>query len=179
MQSANSYRPNCRKKLTPQDGKFVKLTADRLPHDTFGYGPLSWTSTQANQNWGWQVLVANFISKRKRMKKIETALAVGAVVVLIILVPAWLPFVLVIHALDQHRMRVIARTFRCAVCGVLLGDAALRLADAAWAKRMDELSRTSPPGTKFRVVRHLFAICPACGHRYNYMKKTRTFEQEA
>jgi hypothetical protein len=96
-------------------------------------------------------------------------LAVGLVVLSPVIVFLVVPFVVRRY---RKRLEFAACAFRCRSCGGILGLESLRLADNAWRayfqRRLEEHYRV-------RVVRHLHAICPACGVRYTFVERERTF----
>ena len=96
----------------------------------------------------------------------------------LVFLPVLIPVAIVMAVVDNRRKRKVAATFRCLKCGRLLGTEALRIADAEFSKHMDELRRANP-GVKYRVVRTGHAICAACGARYTFLDKERTFVLEA
>jgi hypothetical protein len=105
------------------------------------------------------------------MNKIPVALLV---IGFVLLTPVWLPVALILHGIYLHRLRRSANRFRCVTCGVVLGRAALRLADDEWRKVMEE-RRRQHPGVRLRVVRTLHAICLCCGQRYRFVEREQTF----
>ncbi len=98
----------------------------------------------------------------------------GAIVLLVALLPVVLPTVAVLEALDMRRRKSDAQRFSCLSCGATLGSESLRLADAAWRAEVDPLQRDRP-GVRFRTARDLDAICPNCGQQYRYLKNERAF----
>ncbi len=105
------------------------------------------------------------------MSKLPAALLV---VGFVLLTPVWLTVALILHSIYLHRLRRSANWFRCVTCGVVLGSAALRLADDEWRRVMEERRRRHPD-VKLRVVRTLHAICLACGQQYRFMERGQTF----
>jgi hypothetical protein len=93
---------------------------------------------------------------------------------LIVLLPAIVPVVALSHSIYRKRLRSAARAFRCLSCSAVLGLESIRLADAAWDAHMRDLGEKYP-ASKFRVVRHIHAMCPACGARYAFLERERTF----
>jgi rubredoxin len=96
------------------------------------------------------------------------------VVVLLLFLPVILPVVGVSLRNERKRLEKAADDSRCPVCGTILGTSALRLADEEWSEYVRRLHREHP-GTKFRLVRTLDAICPQCGQRFSFRKKERAF----
>ncbi len=124
------------------------------------------------------------IIRRKKIKKwlinvvVWPLAALFGVAALIALLPVLLPALAVAGWFSDRQKRAAAIRFRCTVCGVPLGEAALALADGAYAAYWERLHREHP-GVHFRTVRTLDAICPHCGQRYTYVEKERTFTKEA
>jgi hypothetical protein len=97
---------------------------------------------------------------------------------IVIAFPVAVPIALVLHILDRRRMQSVAKVTRCECCGATLGVASLGRADTEWAKRADALRRTGSI-MRFRLVRHLWAICAACGAEYDCDFRARTFHRVA
>ena len=97
---------------------------------------------------------------------------------IVIAFPVAVPIALVLHIWDQRQMRSVAKRTRCECCGATLGVAALDRADTEWARRADALQRTGQ-FMRLRLVRHLWAICTACGAEYDYNFRARTFHRVA
>jgi hypothetical protein len=114
----------------------------------------------------------------KRRRWFDLAFALFAVFS-VILLPVILPVVAILHALDHRRMRAAASKFACLSCGSILGGEALRLAGEAWRRDMSGVEAQNPGALSLRrssrIVRHLYAICPRCGARYDYIYRERTF----
>ena len=102
----------------------------------------------------------------------------AAVTVLVVLLVVLLPVVVAAVGLsvarNVRRMRAAASRFSCRTCGAVLGAQALRRADEVWAAHMREL-RGKYPAVRWRVVRHVHAICPACGARYRWHERDGAF----
>jgi hypothetical protein len=99
--------------------------------------------------------------------------------VLVICLPVILPVIAILQALYYWRMRAAAGKFTCLSCGSYLGSEAIRLADEAWTQFLSGKGANNP-GVRFlrrkpRTVRHLRAICPLCGARYDFAERERTF----
>jgi hypothetical protein len=75
-------------------------------------------------------------------------------------------------------MQAVAEKTHCECCGATLGIASLHRANTEWAKRVAALQRVRPT-TRFRLVRHLWAICVACGTEYDYDARARIFHHAA
>ena len=101
---------------------------------------------------------------------------IGLLILLIVLLPMIIPVVALLDFIYRKRLKAAACTFACLSCGGILGLESIRLADETWAKRLRELQEKSP-GIRFRLVRHLHAICPACGACYAFLKGERTFRR--
>jgi hypothetical protein len=98
------------------------------------------------------------------------------VTVLLVFLPVIIPVVALLHLAYRKRLRATACVFACLSCGGILGLESIRLADAAWDEHIREL-RAKHPSIRFRLVRHLHAICPRCGVRYTFLERERTFVQ--
>ena len=105
------------------------------------------------------------------MRRIAT---IFLVIVLLVLLPVIIPVVALLEFAYRKRLRTAACAFTCLSCGGILGLESIRLGDAAWAEHLRELREKYPP-TRFRLVRHVHAICPACGARYAFSERERTF----
>jgi hypothetical protein len=95
-------------------------------------------------------------------------------IVLPVFLPVIIPVVVLLDLAYRKRLRATACAFACLSCGGILGLESIRLADAAWGEHLREL-REKYPSTRFRMVRHVHAICPACGARYAFLERERTF----
>ena len=112
---------------------------------------------------------------RARKSQIVTTMAVTLTAVGVILcMPIWLPISVVLEVLYKKQLRAAAESTTCATCGRILGHAALNRADEEWIAKLQELKRLHP-GSKFRLVRTVRAICAVCGTRYRYLEKERKF----
>jgi hypothetical protein len=78
----------------------------------------------------------------------------------------------IIQRIYRKRLEAVAGAFACLSCGGLLGHASLRLADAAWREHVRDLLAKYH---RIRLVRHVHAICPACGARYMFVEHEKTF----
>jgi hypothetical protein len=96
--------------------------------------------------------------------------------IFIIAFPVAVPIALVLHVRDQRRMQSMAAKTPCEGCGATLGDAALRAADEEWKRRVEALQHGGLM-MRLRLVRHLWAICAACGAEYDYDVRARTFHR--
>jgi hypothetical protein len=95
-------------------------------------------------------------------------------VLLIVLLPVIIPLVGVSHSVYRKRLIAAARALACLSCGAVLGLESIRLADAACEEHMREL-RAKHPAIRFRVVRHVHAICPVCGAQYTFLEREKAF----
>jgi len=102
--------------------------------------------------------------------------AIFLAIVLLVFLPVIIPVVALLDRAYRKRLRAAACAFACLSCGGILGLESIRLADAEWDERLREL-REKYPSTRFRLVRHVRAICPACGVRYAFSERERTFVQ--
>ena len=102
--------------------------------------------------------------------------AIFLAIVLLALLPVIIPVVALLDRAYRKRLRAAACAFACLSCGGILGLESIRLADAQWDEHLREL-REKYPSTRFRLVRHVRAICPACGVRYAFSECERTFVQ--
>jgi len=98
-------------------------------------------------------------------------------VVTVVFLPVLIPMAVVLTAVGKRRIRKAARSFACVVCGSRLGGVAVKLADDAVAGQARQWRRDHPYA-RYRMVRTLHAICPACGTRYAYDETDRTFLRE-
>jgi hypothetical protein len=109
--------------------------------------------------------------KRKRPGRFRTiVIVVGCV----LLSPIIVPYFLIGNAFADRRRKRDAENFRCAQCGSFLGRASIAKADEYWREHVRELHKRFP-GSRFRLVRKVWAICTECGARYNYRTKDRTY----
>jgi hypothetical protein len=102
--------------------------------------------------------------------------AIFLAIVLLVLLPVTIPVVALLDRAYRKRLRAAARAFACLSCGGILGLESIRLADAQWDAHWRELQEKYP-ATRFRLVRHVRAICPACGVRYAFSERERIFVQ--
>ena len=107
------------------------------------------------------------------MRRIAT---IFLVIVLLVLLPVIIPVVALLDRVYRKRLRAVACAFACLSCGGTLGLESIRLADAQWDEHLREL-REKYPSIRFRLMRHVRAICPACGVRYAFLERERTFVQ--
>lgn len=96
----------------------------------------------------------------------------------ILLLPVIIPISVFLHVRYKRRIRKLVQITACQSCGKILGLEAMRLADAEWTAYVRELHEKNP-GTRFRLVRLLHAICPNCGTRYTYFEKENRFRIKA
>jgi protein gp37 len=102
--------------------------------------------------------------------------AIFMAIVLLVFLPVIIPVVALLDRAYRKRLRAAACAFACLSCAGILGLESIRLADAEWAEHLREL-REKYPSIRFRLVRHVRAICPACGVRYAFLERDRTFAQ--
>jgi hypothetical protein len=102
--------------------------------------------------------------------------AIFLAIVLLLFLPVIIPVVALLDRVYRKRLRAAACAFACLSCGGTLGLESIRLADAQWDEHLREL-REKYPSTRFRRVRHVRAICPACRVRYAFLERERTFVQ--
>jgi len=95
-------------------------------------------------------------------------------IALVVFLPVIFPVVALLDRAYLKRMRAAAGAFTCLSCGSILGLESIRLADGAWSEHLRGLE-AKYPWTRFRLVRHVHAICPACGARYTFLERERTF----
>lgn len=95
---------------------------------------------------------------------------------LLILVPLWLPIVAILHWLDQRRLHASAERSACSACNQILGRQAIELADQYWDKHMAEMHKdVTMRFRRSRIVRKIHAICTHCGAQYEYVDRLRQF----
>jgi hypothetical protein len=98
--------------------------------------------------------------------------------VIVIAFPVAVPIAIVLYIRDRRRMRVVAERTHCECCGATLGVASLRGADAEWTRRAAALQQDAQPMMmRLRLVRHVWAICAACGAEYDFNAGARTFHR--
>jgi hypothetical protein len=102
--------------------------------------------------------------------------AIFLAIILLVFSPVIIPVVAFLDRVYRKRLRAAACRFACLSCGGILGLESIRLADAQWDEHLRELQEKYP-STRFRLVRHVRAICPACGVRYAFSERDRTFVQ--
>jgi hypothetical protein len=111
--------------------------------------------------------------QRRNTRRIAT---IFLAIVLTVFLPVIIPVVALFDRAYRARLRAAACAFTCLSCGGILGLESIRLADVAWDEHLREL-REKHPLIRFRIVRHVRAICPACGVRYAFLEHERTFVQ--
>ncbi len=109
--------------------------------------------------------------KRKRPRRFKT---IVIIVGCILLSPIIVPYFLIENAFADRRRKRDAENFRCAQCGTVLGRASIAKADEYWCDHVRELHKRFL-GSRFRLVRNVWAICAKCGARYDYRTKDRTY----
>lgn len=98
--------------------------------------------------------------------------------IVLIAFPVAVPIAIVLHVCDRRRMRAVAEKTRCQCCGATLGVASLRRADIEWANQTEAPQHTGLM-MRLRLIRHLWAICGACGAEYDYDADSHTFHRIA
>lgn len=76
--------------------------------------------------------------------------------------------------IERRKLVAVTRVSRCPLCSASLDERALETADALWQSHMTALHEQHP-GTKFRIVRTLVAVCSQCGARLGFEPRTRRF----
>jgi hypothetical protein len=94
--------------------------------------------------------------------------------IIVIVFPVAIPIAIVLHMRDRLRMRAAAERTRCECCGAPLAIASLRRANTEWAKRAAALQHAWSI-MRLRLIRRVWAICPACGAEYDYDTRADTF----
>ncbi len=109
--------------------------------------------------------------KRKGLGRFKTiVIVVGCV----LLSPIIVPYFLIENAFADRCRKRDAENFCCAQCGNVLGRASIAKADEYWREHVRDLHKRFP-GSRFRLVRNVWAICTECGARYSYRTKDRTY----
>ena len=103
------------------------------------------------------------------------AAIMGGMVLLLLALPLILPFLALDQKLTRRRQLLALAGRPCAVCTSSLDYRALDFADALWASRVAAM-RAEHPGMRFRLVRHLHAVCPACDAEYEWNGACRSFQ---
>lgn len=106
-----------------------------------------------------------------RYKSMRMASTLGIVMGFVAL-PLLLPLALAGGLLRQRRLRAVARTQCCPICGAALGLASVRAGDQHWTAQLTELRRRFPDG-RFRFARLVDAICPVCGVHLRFDEANR------
>jgi hypothetical protein len=96
--------------------------------------------------------------------------------IVVIAFPVAVPIALVLYIRDKRRMQVVAERTRCECCGATLGVASLRDADTTWTRRVAALQQGHLM-MRFRLIRHVWAICAACSAEYDYDTGSHTFHR--
>jgi hypothetical protein len=96
--------------------------------------------------------------------------------IIVIAFPVAVPIAIVLCIRDRRRMQVVAERTRCECCGAMLGVASLRGADTEWTRRVAALRHTQLM-MRLRLIRHVWAICAACGAEYDYDADAHTFHR--
>jgi hypothetical protein len=98
--------------------------------------------------------------------------------IILIAFPIAVPIAIVLHLRDRRHMQAVAERDRCRCCGATLGVASLRRADIEWTKQTAALQDTQLM-MRLRLIRHLWALCGACGAEYDYDARSHTFHRIA
>ena len=98
--------------------------------------------------------------------------------IIVIAFPVAIPIAIVSWVWDRRRMQAVAERTCCEGCGMTLGIASLRRADAEWVKRAAALHSTRAV-MRIRMIRSLWAICAACDAEYDYDFRARAFSRAA
>lgn len=98
----------------------------------------------------------------------------AGLLLLLVLLPVLLPLVAYQLERDRKRRAAAAAVTPCIRCGAMLGPVAEALADKVSA---DEFAarREAYPDWTWRIVRHVWAVCAACGARYGFDEARRVF----
>ena len=78
------------------------------------------------------------------------------------------------NAFRIRKIRRIADSTICSVCGKPLGSAACKLADETARQARAEYLKKNP-GVRLRVVELVQAICTSCGTQYRFDRSTQKF----
>ena len=100
-------------------------------------------------------------------------ISIPLLLIILIAFPVAVPIALVLQVRD---MQVMAERTRCECCGATLGVASLRGADTEWTRRAAALQHARPM-MRLRLIRHVWAICAACGAEYDYDARVHTFHR--
>ncbi len=99
---------------------------------------------------------------------------VPLLIVMVLCLPIILPLLAFTEGRQQRQRQAAAARTHCQGCGAILGEAALARADEHTRERFANFRRDHP-GWRPRMVRRIWAICTACGTRYDYDTKARLF----
>ena len=92
-------------------------------------------------------------------------------ILLLLVVILLLPIILILSPIETEtetrKRESRIRNFICVSCGSRLGMEAIRLGNERWRAYLDELHQQYP-GSMFRLLRDIHAICPNCGCEYRY-----------
>lgn len=98
----------------------------------------------------------------------------AGLLLLLVLLPVLLPFVAYQLKRDRKRRAAAAAVTPCVRCGAMLGPATEALADKLWDDEIAALHEEHPDW-RWRVVRHVWAVCTACGAHYGFDEARRVF----
>lgn len=113
-------------------------------------------------------------AKTQKRGDMRSIAVIFLAIISLVFLPVIIPVVALLDLAYRNRLKTAACACACLSCGRILALESTRLADAAWEKRIRELLEKSP-GIRFRLVRHLQAICPTCGACYAFLERERTF----
>jgi hypothetical protein len=90
--------------------------------------------------------------------------------------PIIVPAALIQERIRTRRITRVVCRFVCVSCGKALGLEGLRLGNERWGAIIAELHERSP-GSRFRVLQGIHAICPECGCEYRYQDGDQSLVQ--
>jgi len=74
---------------------------------------------------------------------------------------------------ERRALQAAVRTQCCPSCSEALSERSIQLADELWQRHMATIMAKNP-NIKLRVVRHLSAVCDACGAQLTFDPSTST-----
>ncbi len=98
----------------------------------------------------------------------------AGLVLMLFLLPVLIPVAAYQVERDRRRRAAVAAATDCVRCGTRLGPAAEALADVGWRNHVTALHEKYPH-SRLRLVRHVWAVCTACGARYEFDETRRVF----
>jgi hypothetical protein len=96
--------------------------------------------------------------------------------IIVIAFPVAVPIAIVLYIRDRRRMQAVAERTCCECCGATLGVASLHGADTECTRRAAALQHAQLM-MRLRLIRHVWAICAACGAEYDYDARVHTFHR--